>query len=156
MAHDLSEILKHASPDTLALNRDIMDSGTIKPQKQRPSRRKYGNTITEVDGRKFDSKAEARHYASLLSLENIEAISNLECQPKFVLLPTFKDNSGATVRSITYSADFRYFDNGDGKIHVVDVKSKPTAKSRTFINSWKMLRYQYRNDNTIVFEIVVT
>lgn len=156
MAPDLSEILKHASPDTLALNQGIMDSGTIKPQNIRPGRRKYGNTITEVDGRKFDSKAEARHYQLLKRLEGWGDISELECQPKFTLQPAFRDPDGVLVRAITYSADFQYRDNRDGKVHIVDVKSKPTAKSTTFINKWKLLRYQYRQYKDVVLELVVT
>ena len=84
-------------------------------------RTKYGNVVTEVDGRKFDSKAEAEHYAELKLLQRSGRITELVCQPEFPI----------TVNGITvakYIADFEYRDQ-DGNRIIVDVKSAATAKN---------------------------
>ena len=61
----------------------------------RPKRRKYGNQPTYVDGRRFDSKAEARRYEELLRLQAAGEIL------WFCLQPTFRLPGG-----IEYRADF--------------------------------------------------
>lgn len=52
---------------------------------------KYHSKKAIVDGRTFDSIKEARRYAELKMLENAGEISGLECQVKFVLIPTQRE-----------------------------------------------------------------
>ena len=47
--------------------------------------KKFGNTPTVVDGRKFASKAEAKRYGELKLLERAGQIKHLQRQPKFPL-----------------------------------------------------------------------
>lgn len=84
---------------------------------------KYGNRKTIIDGIKFDSKAEAERYKELRIMERAGIITDLKCQPKFQLIPTFVKD-GKTFRGITYIADFRY--TQDGRTVVEDVKGYKT------------------------------
>jgi ribosomal protein S8 len=87
------------------------------PKATKPS--KYKNVITEVDGIKFHSKAEATRYSQLKILERSGYITDLELQPKYTF--PVKYLSG---RTITYAADFRYKE--DGTLVVEDVKGVQT------------------------------
>ncbi len=64
---------------------------------------KYRAVRTEVDGRKFSSKLEARRYSQLKLLEDAGHIFDLKLQPRFPLVV-----SGVTCG--TYVADFSYRD----------------------------------------------
>lgn len=87
---------------------------------------KYHNKKTIIDNITFDSIREAQRYCELKLLKKAGEISNLELQPSFVLLETFKKN-GKTHRAIKYIADFMYCDTARGGVVVVeDVKSKAT------------------------------
>lgn len=101
-------------------------------------RSKYGSRKTVVDGITFDSKAEARRYGELKLMERAGAISDLELQPSFEILPAFRDASGARYRAIKYLADFRYIENG--KAIVEDVKGMETPE---FKLKRKMLLSRY-------------
>lgn len=89
-----------------------------------------------INGEKvsFDSKKEARRYDQLYLLLKGGKISELTLQPKYDLIPTVKWNN-TTLRKITYSADFRYIQNG--KTIVEDVKGMLTdvykIKMRLFV-----------------------
>lgn len=77
-------------------------------------RSKYRNTWTEVDGRKFQSKAEARRYSQLRLLEKAGRIRDLKCQVTFPLVVN-------GCKLATYRADFSYY-NENGELVVQDVK----------------------------------
>lgn len=85
---------------------------------------KYRATKTKVEGIEFDSKAEARRYKILKLMEQQGKISHLSLQPKYLLQESFR-HEGKVVRAITYTADFRYVE--DGKTIVEDVKGMKTA-----------------------------
>lgn len=68
---------------------------------------KYRNKKVQIDRYVFDSIAEGRRYRELALLERTGEITNLELQPKFLLLESFKKN-GKTYRKIEYIADFMY------------------------------------------------
>jgi hypothetical protein len=81
----------------------------------------------------YDSKREARRAEALQLLQKIGAISELEMQVKFQLLPKQKDE-----RSVTYIADFSYWENG---VRVVeDVKSKIT-KTPVYVVKRKLMLF---------------
>lgn len=85
-----------------------------------PVTSKYRARPTVVDGIRFDSKAEATRYVALREMESAGIISRLELQPRF----TLHAKGGAPV--CVYVADFAYTAE-DGRRHVEDVKSDPTA-----------------------------
>jgi hypothetical protein len=87
---------------------------------------KYNAKKTMVDGFTFDSLAEAARYCELCLLQQAGEISDLELQPKFVLLDKFTDFEGKRRRGISYHADFRYVEVKNGQIVVEDVKGKET------------------------------
>ncbi|KKI88645.1 hypothetical protein WQ54_31175, partial [Bacillus sp. SA1-12] len=61
--------------------------------------KKYGNKIVNLDGHKFDSKAEAKYYEQLKLLKQIKQIKSFKLQPKYLLHEAFQKN-GRTFRKI--------------------------------------------------------
>lgn len=98
------------------------------PQSARQVRSKYGAVKTQIDGRVFASKAEAKRYAQLKELERIGEIDSLELQPRYELAPgvKFSDASRATP-ALRYVGDFRYRDHL-GRLVVEDVKGGPVTE----------------------------
>ena len=90
---------------------------------------KYNNQKVEYNGFVFDSKREYNRYLILLSMEQQGEIADLEVHPKFHLLDSKKWH-GQTIPKKSYSADFRYTQNG--RIIVEDVKSPATQKDKTY------------------------
>ena len=98
---------------------------------------KYGANKTEVDGITFDSRKEARRYAQLKLMERAGAISDLQLQVKFILIPAQREPDktgkrggvikGKTIeRECSYIADFVYVDNDTGETVVEDAKGMKT------------------------------
>jgi len=79
----------------------------------RRTRNKYGNVKVEIDGYKFDSKAEARRYGELKLLK----VAELEVHPKYPIMMR-----GLKVCDVIL--DFEYSD--ETGMHYEDVKSKGT------------------------------
>lgn len=83
---------------------------------------KYHSKKVIVDGIEFDSKKEANRYCELSLMERAGAITDLERQVKYVLLPaqyapvydakTKKWKDKCIERECSYYADFRYVENG--------------------------------------------
>ncbi len=86
-------------------------------------RPKYGNKKVTYEGHNFDSTKERDRYIDLKLMQRAGLISELELQPKWVLMPTTRIG-GKTQRVTTYSADFSYVK--DGVKVVEDVKSEAT------------------------------
>lgn len=101
------------------------------------SYRKYRALKTTVGGITFDSGLEARRYTQLKILETAGTIKNLQIQPKFRLMDSYKYD-GKTIKAIDYIADFMYQE--DGKRIVEDVKGMRTKdyiiKSKLFIRKY--------------------
>ena len=101
---------------------------------------KYHSKKTVIDGITFDSKKEAERYSELKLLERCGAISNLEFQKVYELIPAqyefyerygkngqrLKDGKRCLERSCIYKADFVYIENG--KTVVEDVKGFRTEE----------------------------
>jgi len=85
---------------------------------------KYGNRKTTIDGYKFDSNAEAKHYTQLKMLQRAGKIQNLTLQPEFVLQEAFTLN-GKRYQEIKYISDFKYIEP-DGTVVITDVKGSLT------------------------------
>lgn len=101
---------------------------------------KYRNKKIVIDGIEFDSKKEMNRYRELKLLEKAGLIRELELQPAFLLIPTFKKN-GKTYRKTTYIADFKYFDVELGKYIVEDTKGFRTDLYKL---KKKLFEYQYK------------
>lgn len=104
--------------------------------------RKYHNTKTIVDGIKFDSKLEAKRYGQLKLMERAGVIRDLELQPEYELIPSFR-KSGKTWRRTVYRADFRYILCEDDRIIIEDVKGSTAVITDVFRLKQKLFEYRY-------------
>lgn len=95
--------------------------------------RKYRNKPVEVDGRRFDSKAEARRYSQLKLLQRAGIIADLECQKRYPLTA-----HGQAI--CVYVADFAYTDLQRRVAVAEDVKGVETDVFRI---KAKMFRAEY-------------
>lgn len=108
---------------------------------------KYRNKKVEIDGIVYDSKKEYNRYRELLLLERAGAISNLQRQVKYVLIPAQRepDTIGARggvrkgkllERECSYVADFVYIDTTKGEQIVEDTKG---FRTKDYIIKRKLL-----------------
>ena len=104
--------------------------------------RKYHNTKTVADGIKFDSKLEAERYAQLKMLERAGVIRDLELQPEYELIPSFRKD-GKTWRRTVYKADFRYILAEGDRIIIEDVKGSTAVITDVFRLKQKLFEYRY-------------
>ena len=111
------------------------------------TRAKYGNRKVERFGHVFDSVKEANRYLVLLEREQAGEITDLVLQPKFEIMPGFREWDGTWVRPTTYSADFQY-KYSDGNTIIEDVKNEHT-KTQQWAIKWKLLKYQFRDAVTV-------
>lgn len=101
---------------------------------------KYHSQKVIINGIKFESKKEGDRYIQLKTLERVGLIKELELQKSFELQPTFRKNR-KTYRSITYKADFYYYDNHLERYVVEDTKGFKTEAYRI---KKKMFEYKYK------------
>lgn len=89
---------------------------------EKPKRSKYGAVRVEIDGRWFDSKAEAARFLDLRRLQRAGVITELVCQPVFPVTIN-------GIRVFEYRADFQYTDE-NGRSRIIDVKGVRTPVYR--------------------------
>ena len=104
--------------------------------------RKYHNKKTVLDGIKFDSKLEAERYTQLKMMERAGVIRDLELQPEYELIPSFKKD-GKTWRRTVYKADFRYILAEDDSYIIEDVKGSTSVITDVFRLKQKLFEYKY-------------
>ena len=104
--------------------------------------RKYHNTKTVADGIKFDSRLEAERYSQLKMMERAGVIRDLELQPEYELIPSFK-KGGKTWRRTVYKADFRYILCEGDRIIIEDVKGSTAVITDVFRLKQKLFEYRY-------------
>ena len=104
--------------------------------------RKYHNKKTVADGIKFDSKLEAERYSQLKMMERAGVIRDLELQPEYELIPSFRKN-GKTWRRTVYKADFRYILCENDKTIIEDVKGSASVITDVFRLKQKLFEYKY-------------
>ena len=104
--------------------------------------RKYHNKKTVADGIKFDSKLEAERYAQLKILERAGVIRDLELQPEYELIPSFRKN-GKTWRRTLYKADFRYILAEDDSYMIEDGRGATAVITGVFRLKQKVFEYKY-------------
>lgn len=90
---------------------------------------KYNSKKVFVDGIRFDSKDESKFYLVLQKQKKEGIIKKIELQPKYQLIPKFKDYTGKTQRAITYTADFKVIFEDDKEV-VFDVKGFCTEQGK--------------------------
>lgn len=95
---------------------------------------KYGSRSITVDGMKFDSRKEYFRFCELRLLERAGAISDLDRQVKFELIPSQKVDGKVVERPVHYIADFVY--KQDGKNVVEDTKG---FKTKDYIIKRKLM-----------------
>ena len=92
---------------------------------------KYGNNKPFAFGRVWDSNKELARYCELLLLEKAGLITELETQPRFLIVDTVR-GYGRTLCKRYYSADFGYYEVGKSKKVIEDVKCVATAEDKTY------------------------
>lgn len=95
---------------------------------------KYHAKKVTYNGITFDSKRECKRYTELLLLERGGAISGLQRQVKYELLPSQRIDGKVVERPVSYVADFVY--QQDGKTVVEDTKG---MKTRDYIIKRKLM-----------------
>lgn len=88
---------------------------------------KYNNNKTKIGEIIFDSKDEATYYLDLLDMKKNGIVEEIQLQPKFTLVPSFKKYN-KTIAAITYKPDFKVV-YCDGIIEYIDVKGFETESS---------------------------
>ena len=90
---------------------------------------KYNAKKISLGGQTFDSKREFDRWCELSLLQRGKAISELQRQVKFELIPNQYDENGKLVeRAVNYIADFTYYDKALGKTIVEDAKGMKTKE----------------------------
>lgn len=92
-------------------------------------KRVRGSVRCEVDGIKFSSKLEMRHYLRLKMMERAGLISDLRIQVPFDLMGSCGPILTPTGRGMLYVADFVYTDRETGGKVVADAKGHQTEVS---------------------------
>lgn len=105
-----------------------------------PKQNKHGNVKCEIDGFKFDSKAERRYYLKLKQLKAAGKVIDFEMQKPFVIFEGFSKN-GKKYQAITYKADF-FVTYADGEQVVIDVKGQDKVTA-DFAIKFKLFHAQY-------------
>ena len=112
---------------------------------------KYLNLKTEVDGKTFDSRKEAKYYMVLKQREKDGEIKDLRLQVPYEIIPAVyreetvqlktkeKKLTRCISRAAYYVADFVYVDVATGKEMVIDVKSEITRKNPEYRLKKKMM-----------------
>jgi hypothetical protein len=93
-----------------------------------------------IDGITFDSQIEGMHYLALKQQLEFNHISDLELQPRFILIEPFV-YKGKKQRKTEYIADFAYMK--DGLRIVEDVKSEWTRTLPVYRLKRKLLLSRY-------------
>lgn len=108
-----------------------LDGGDAKPSK-------YGNRKASADGIEFDSTAEMQYYQVLAARQAAGEISELEIQPRFEVIPGFRDMAGKRHAPRHYTPDFQFKEQG--RIVVIEVKG---FKTEAYILRRTLFLYQY-------------
>lgn len=147
----MSDLRRHFSDEVIRLNPELFGaevSARLEGTATRPVARtnKYGAKKVTIGTETFDSKAEARRWLDLREQERRGEIQELMRQCRIVLLEGFT-YQGEKVQSITYTADFVYWQGGIKIIE--DLKSSITAKTQAFRLRWRLLQWHYKDDPAV-------
>jgi hypothetical protein len=115
-------------------------------------RSKWGNRWVEIDGLKFQSALEARHYQALKLREQAGQIRKLRLQVPVELQPSFRywdeeKRKMVTIRAISLRIDFVYEEQGacpEAWLKIYD--DAKGAVTPDYAIKWKMLQYRLRDE----------
>ena len=91
-------------------------------------RNKYHNKKVTWGGQTFDSVKEYRRFCELRLLERAGAVTDLQRQVKFELIPAQRIDGKVVERACGYVADFVYMENGQQVVE--DAKGMRTQEYR--------------------------
>lgn len=97
---------------------------------------KYHSRKIKRDGKTFDSVKEYKRFCELSLLQKAGAITDLQTQVKFELIPSQRIDGKVVERPCAYVADFDYLENG--KRVVEDTKG---FKTKDYIIKRKLMLY---------------
>jgi hypothetical protein len=89
------------------------------------SRNKHNARRVTLDGYAFASQREANRYVELCQMQDAGLIRDLVVHPAFLLVVN-------GVRIGRYTADFRYYDVGAGRVVVEDVKGGKSTRTEAY------------------------
>ena len=119
----------------------------MKPQSCKvvmPTYKKYNNAKTVIDGKKFDSKKEAKRYQELQLLKCAGEVVDFFCQPEFIIMEGTRDKwTGEKIRAVKYIADFAVKYKDEDHWVVEDVKGGKDTQTDVFLLKKKMFKNKY-------------
>ncbi len=123
-------------------------SAKIRSMNQIPTRAELGMSGGKIPHQRikvgdieFDSMAEHDRYIELLVMQRAGKIRDLECHPKYEILPAQETPAGKrNFRSVVYTPDFRY-KKADGTEVVEEVKSEYTRLEKDYVIRRKLILY---------------
>ena len=102
---------------------------------------KVPHTKIKIGDEVFDSVAEHDRYLELLVMQKTGQIKELECHPKYEILPKQVTPPGKqNFKPVIYTPDFRY-KTADGREVVEEVKSEYTRKEKDYVIRRKLIFY---------------
>lgn len=104
-------------------------------------RSKYKNQKIELEGKKFDSKAEAQMYLTLKQMQENGDIQDLKTQMSFTLIPSQTVITGEKLQSVRYRADFVFFDKRMNRLRILDCKG---FKTKDYIIKKKLFAHLFQ------------
>ena len=111
--------------------------------------------VTDENGVVWDSTTEYKYGLILKELQEKGVIKNLKRQIEHVLIPSFKDGQGNSIRKMSYISDFEYIDVATGKYVILDVKGSAFNIDPTFKCKFKLLKYNLKEDLNIQYKIMI-
>ncbi len=107
-----------------------MTSEQYRESAGKPKGNKYGARMTVVDGITFHSQREALRWRDLSLMQAAGEISDLQRQVRYPLRGANGDLVSVSGRTLSYVADFTYYDRATGRQVVEDVKGCQTPVSK--------------------------
>ena len=111
--------------------------------------------VTDENGVIWDSTTEYKYGLKLKELQEKGVIKDLQRQVEHVLIPSFKDGQGNSIRKMSYISDFEYIDVATGKYVILDVKGSAFNIDPVFSNKFKLLKYNLREEKNIQYKIMI-
>ena len=105
---------------------------------------KIPHTKVRSGEEEFDSIAEHDRWLELMVLQRAGAIRDLECHPRYEVLPAQRTPQGRqNFKPVVYTPDFRYTDAATGRLVVEEVKSEYTRHEPAYVIRRKLLYYTH-------------
>ena len=111
--------------------------------------------IDKKTGITWDSTTEYKYSLVINELKKNNKIYNLDRQVEHILIPSFKDSMGNSIRKMSYLSDFEYDDLETGKHVILDVKGSDFNIDPVFKIKWKLLKQQLQDNKNIQFKLII-